>query len=345
MHRFDYRDLARTLDATLVGVTNVLVDLRARNELREQQDAIGFEKLKQAAVIESVRGSNAIEGIVTTKARLEELVQGAEPLTHGEREILGYKNALQEIYSPGFSGSLTEDYIRHLHALLLGGTSNQAGKYKVEDNWIQERDAEGHISVRFVPVRAADTPDAMIQLVMAYREARQDERINNLLLTACVTVDFLCIHPFADGNGRVSRLLTIMLLQQFGFDVCRYVSVEGMIDKHKAGYYDALKASSEGWHDSDNDYTPFALYLLQILYACYRELDRRYVEGTLERVPKCKRIETLLMDAYVPISKAEICDKFPEVSVRTVERVLARLMREGTIEKIGTYRDARYRRL
>lgn len=345
MHRFDYRDLARTLDATLVGVTNVLVDLRARNELREQQDAIGFEKLKQAAVIESVRGSNAIEGIVTTKARLEELVQGAEPLTHGEREILGYKNALQEIYSPSFSGSLTEDYIRHLHALLLGGTSNQAGKYKVEDNWIQERDAEGHISVRFVPVRAADTPDAMIQLVMAYREARQDERINNLLLTACVTVDFLCIHPFADGNGRVSRLLTIMLLQQFGFDVCRYVSVEGMIDKHKAGYYDALKASSEGWHDSDNDYTPFALYLLQILYACYRELDRRYVEGTLERVPKSKRIETLLMDAYVPISKAEICDKFPEVSVRTVERVLARLMREGTIEKIGTYRDARYRRL
>ena len=136
-----------------------------------------------------------------------------------------------------------------------------------------------------------------------------------------------------------------MLLQQFGFDVCRYVSVEGMIDKHKAGYYDALKASSEGWHDSDNDYTPFALYLLQILYACYRELDRRYVEGTLERVPKSKRIETLLMDAYVPISKAEICDKFPEVSVRTVERVLTRLMREGTIEKIGTYRDARYRRL
>lgn len=292
-----------------------------------------------------MRGSNAIEGIVTTRARLAELIHGAKPHTHGEREILGYRNALRELYSPGFSGDLTEDYVRHLHALLLEATSDQAGSYKHEDNWIQERDTEGRISVRFVPVSAADTPESMAQLVMAFREARQDSRTNPLALVACVVVDFLCIHPFSDGNGRVSRLLTTMLLQRAGFDICRYVSIEGIIDTYKAGYYDALKASSEGWHDNENDYEPFMLYLLQVLYACYRELDRRYVGGSLKRVPKAKRVETLLMDSYVPISKAVICDQLPEVSSRTVERVLSRLIKEGVVEKIGTYRDARYRRL
>lgn len=345
MHRFDYRFLASSVSADLAGATNVLYDLRARNEIRQSQDTAVFEELKKSAIIESVRGSNAIEGIITTKARLDELVRGATPHTRGERELLGYKNALQEIYAPGFSGDLTEDYIRHLHALILGATSDQAGSYKRSDNWIQERDSEGHISVRFVPVPAAETPDAMGQLVMAYREARQDSRIGALALAACAVVDFLCIHPFLDGNGRVSRLITTMLLLRSGFDVCRYVSVEGMMDNHKAGYYDALKASSDGWHDNVNDYTPFILYLLQILYARYKELDLRYVESSLKRVPKAERVESLLLGAYAPVSKAEIHDKLPEVSVRTIERVLARLMEEGVVEKIGTYRDARYRRV
>ena len=136
-----------------------------------------------------------------------------------------------------------------------------------------------------------------------------------------------------------------MLLQRAGFDIGRYVSIEGMIDEHKAGYYDALQTSSAGWHDNQNDYTSFVLYLLQILYACYKELDSRYVGGTLSKVPKSQRVEALLMGLYVPASKADICDRLPEVSVRTVERVLARFIREGKVEKIGTYRNARYRRL
>lgn len=345
MHVFDYRMLTDSLPADIAGVSNIIFDLRARNEMRRLQDGSGFDRLREAAIVESVRGSNAIEGIVTTRARLAELMGGAEPHTHGERELMGYRAALQEMYAPDFSADLTEDYVHHLHRLLLGSTSTQAGTYKLEDNWIQERDASGRIRVRFVPVPAAETADAMGQLVMAYREVRQDPSVNVVALVACVVVDFLCIHPFADGNGRISRLLTTMLLQRAGFDICRYVSIEGMIDKYKAGYYDALGEASEGWHDNDNDYMPFVLYLLQILYACYRELDLRYVEETLERVPKSKRVEALLMGAYVPISKADISDRLPEVSVRTIERVLSRLMRDGKVEKIGTYRDARYRRL
>ena len=345
MHTFDYRFLADAVPADLADVTNILFDLRARNEMRLNEDANMFDALRNAAIIESVRGSNAIEGIVTTNARLKEIVQdGAAPVTHGELEMLGYRNALQEIYAPGFSADLTEDYVLHLHALLLQATSTDAGRYKQEDNWIQERDANGRISVRFVPVRASETPEAMSQLVMAFREARQDANVNSLALVACVVVDFLCIHPFADGNGRISRLLTTMLLQRSGFDIGRLISIEGMIDKHKAGYYDALKASSVGWHDNENDYTPFILYLLQILYACYKELDLRFAQGGMARVSKAKRVETLLMSAYAPISKAEICERLPEVSVKTIERTLGSLVKSGRIEKIGTYRDARYRR-
>ncbi len=346
MHTFDYGFLTTDISAELAGTSNVLFDLRARNSLRMESDSSGYGKLRQAAIVESVRGSNAIEGIVTTSARLRGIVEGTvSPLTHGEQEILGYRKALDEIYAPGFAANLSEDYVLHLHRLLLQDTSSQAGCYKRANNWIQERDAEGHISVRFVPVSAVETPDAMSQLVMAYHEARQDSRVNVLMLVASVVVDFLCIHPFTDGNGRVSRLLTTMLLQECGFDISRYVSIEGMIDVHKAGYYDALAASSQGWHDNESDYEPFILYLLQILYMCYKELDERYVEGGMARVPKSKRVEALLMGSYVPISKAEICGRLPEVSVKTVERVLVRLIREGKVEKIGTYRNARYRRL
>ena len=346
MHNFDYRFLGSSISADLSGASNILFDLRARNALRMQENAGMYEKLRQAAIIESVRGSNAIEGIVTTRARLEKIVLGdAKPITHGEQEILGYREALQELYSPDFSADLTEDYIRHLHRVLLQATSVQAGTYKSTNNWIQERDAEGHISVRFVPLSARETPYAMNQMVMAYHEASHSSSVNELALIACIVVDFLCIHPFDDGNGRVSRLLSTMLLLLHGFDIVRFVSMESMIDTHKSEYYDALQASSVGWHESENDYEPFILYFIQILSACYRELDQRYVNGSTQKLSKAKLVESLLMDAYVPISKEELCLRLPEVSKRTVERVLQDLMRQGRIEKVGTYRDARYRRV
>ena len=345
MHRFDYRFLSESVPAELASVTNLIYDLRARNDIRLNGDPYMRESLRQVAIVESVRGSNAIEGIVTSRARLKELIVGdAPPLEHGERELIGYRGALQEMYDPSFSAELSEDYIRHLHALLFQASSERAGKYKVANNWIQERGPDGRISVRFVPVDAKDVPDAMEQIVMAYREGMQKSAIDRMALIACFTVDFLCIHPFMDGNGRVSRLLTSMLLMQAGFDIGRFVSIEGMIDRYKAGYYEALAASSIGWHENESDYTPFMVYLLQILYACYRELDKRYAERSAAHVPKGKRVEAVLMGSYVPVSKADLCEQLPEVSVRTVERVLGKLVKEGKIEKIGTYRDARYRR-
>ena len=346
MHIFDYGFLTQSIPSELARAAALVSGLRASNALRVAESPDAFEALREAAVIESVRGSNAIEGIVTTRARLEGILRGeVGPESHGEREILGYRRALDEMYAPGFDADLTEEYICHLHGLLLGASSPEAGKYKRSDNWIQQRDADGRISVRFVPVAAKVTPDAMAQLVMAYRDARQNSAVDPLALIACVVLDFLCIHPFADGNGRVSRLLTTMLLEREGFDIGRYVSLEGKVDEYKTGYYDALAAASVGWHDGEGDYIPFVTFMLQVVYACYKELDQRFVEDSLRRVPKTELVERVLMDAYVPMSKAEVCERLPEVSAKTVQRVIARMVDEGRLEKIGTYRDARYRRV
>lgn len=345
MHTFDYRFLKSGEYAEMLGLTNIIYDLRAREAIREGSNKKIFEALRRKAIIDSVESSNAIEGIVTTRDRLEQLVQcSTEPASHDEREIAGYSIALDEIYGSDQAPDISEDYIRHLHFLLLGQTSEEAGQYKKRNNWIQERDENGRIRVRFVPVSAQDTEDAMEQLLMAYYSARQDSEINRLLLTGCFIVDFLCIHPFMDGNGRVSRLLTAMLLQDAGFDIGKYISIDKKINYYKGNYYQMLAESSAGWHDDHSSYAPFLKFLLQILYQCYKEIDDRFIQGTTKTVPKSRQIENALLNSFTPVSKREICERFPEISVKTIEKVLGEMMQNGSIVKIGSFRDARYKR-
>lgn len=345
MHTFDYSFLRSGEYAEMLGLCNVMYDLRAREAIREGSNKNIFEELRRKAIIDSVESSNAIEGILTTRDRLEELVQGStEPASHDEREITGYSRALDEIYGENQAPDVSEDYIRHLHFLLLGQTSEEAGRYKKRNNWIQERDEGGRIRVRFVPVSAKDTPYAMEQLLMAYYSARQDSEINRLLLTACFIVDFLCIHPFMDGNGRVSRLLTALLLQDAGFGVGKYISLDKKINYYKGNYYQVLAESSEGWHEDHSSYVPFLRFLMQILYQCYKEIDDRFIQGTTNAVPKGRRIENALLNSFTPVSKRELCERFPEISVKTIEKVLGEMVRDGSIIKIGSFKDARYRK-
>lgn len=346
MHQFDYRFLADSLPANLLEITGIIYDLRGRGEIRKMNNLPLFEELRHTAMVDSVQSSNAIEGIITTTERVNQLIrQQAEPFSHDEQEILGYRDALDEIYLHSEDLELSEDLLKHFHSLLLGATSADAGRYKQQNNWIQERDDQGRISIRFVPVKAKETPEAIEQLILAWHEGKQDSGINGLLLTACVIVDFLCIHPFRDGNGRVSRLLTSMLLLQEGFDIGKYISIDKKINEYRYNYYQALKASSDGWHENNNTYIPFITYLLQILYSCYKELDQKFIENTARKVSKSKQVENALMQSFVPVSKEEIAARFPEISISTVERVLGNLIKNGKIEKIGTYRDARYRKL
>ena len=182
----------------------------------------------------------------------------------------------------------------------------------------------------------------MQQMLLAFYEARQDSEISPLLLIPCFVLDFLCVHPFMDGNGRVSRLLTVLLLYAAGYDIVKYVSFERQVDKYRAGYYEALMQASEKWQENGNSYDPFIIFFLQILYRCFKDLDSSFTDISLKKAKKSERVENILLNAIVPISKAEIAEMLPDISVQTVESVLSRMLKEEKIRKIGSYRDARY---
>ena len=343
MRKYDYCFLKDGIPGNIIGLTTIIADLKSKEEFRKQQYGKTFERLQQKAIVESVKGSNAIEGIVTTEARIKEIVNGAMPVTHDEIEISGYKDALSFIHTNYVNLDIDEDLILGLHKMIEEQTNHQeAGKYKTFNNYIMEYCADGSRRIRFKPVLAKDVKAAMQQLMMAYYNARQDSEISPLLLIPCFVLDFLCIHPFTDGNGRVSRLLTVLLLYLSGYDIVKYISYEGQIDKYKENYYEALKVSSDLWHENRNNYVPFIINFLQILYGCFKNLDNAFTEISLKKAKKSERVECVLRNAVVPISKQDIVEKVPDISVKTVELVLRKMMKENKIKKIGTFKNARY---
>ena len=215
MKKYDYSFLKNIkVPASFMSMSGAIYSLKAVAEAKKKEYPNIFTNLQKIAIVQSVKGSNAIEGIVTTDKRIEEIVnQNSNPLNHSEQEILGYKDALSIIHSNHDSLSINVDTIKYLHRVMLNYTeSTNSGEFKKEDNLIIERYSDGTTRVRFIPVKAVDTEKSMEELIYAYTEARDDTDINQLLLIPCVILDFLCIHPFSDGNGRISRLLTILLM-------------------------------------------------------------------------------------------------------------------------------------
>ena len=184
----------------------------------------------------------------------------------------------------------------------------------------------------------------MEQLILACMDARQNYNIDQLLLTPCFILDFLCIHPFDDGNGRVSRLLSLLLLYKNGFDAGKYISFEEQINKYKGAYYNALYLSSQNWHENASDYLPFVENFISTLFMCYKELDKRFAVMGDKRLSKKNRIEAAIMNSLLPISKKELQFILPDISITTIEKVLLELQNKGIIEKVGTFKDAKYRR-
>lgn len=343
MHRYDYSFLKKSVPGNIVGLTDIISDLRTKEEFRKLQYSDAFEVLRKKAIVESVKGSNAIEGIVTTDSRIKDIVEGSKPVTHDEMEISGYKNALNMIHTDHENLDVEKETILSFHRMILEQTNpREAGTFKTRDNFIMEIEPDGNRCVRFKPVSAKRVNAVMEQLLLAYYEARQDSEISPLLLIPCFILDFLCIHPFMDGNGRISRLLTVLLLYLSGYDIVRYISYEGQINKYKDSYYEALKTSSEKWHDNENDYVPFIVNFLQVLYRCFKDLDESFTAITLKKAKKSERVESILMGAIVPVSKQDIIAKVPDISIKTVELVLSKMLKENKIRKIGTYKDARY---
>ena len=343
MHKYDYLFLKEFIPGNIIGLTNIISDLKTKEEFRKLQYEKTFELLRNRAIIESVKGSNALEGIVTTDSRIKDIVNGSKPVTHDEMEISGYKDALNLIHVDHDHLNMDEDTILSFHRMMLDQSNpHVSGKYKSTDNFIMETGPDGSRRIRFKPVSAKEVKVDMEQLLLAFYEARQDSEISPLLLIPCFILDFLCIHPFMDGNGRVSRLLTVLLLYMSGYDIVRYISYEGQVNKYKESYYAALKTSSVSWHENENDYIPFVINFLQILYRCFKDLDESFTDISLKKAKKSERVENILLGAIVPVSKQDIVAKVPDISIKTVELVLSKMLKEKKIIKIGSYKDARY---
>ena len=345
MRKFDYSFLNYgLLPANLVNLTANIASLKTMAGVRKAEHIKIFTELEAIAKVQSVKSSNAIEGIVTSDERIAAIVnQNSAPLNHNEAEIAGYRDALNEVHLNFQSMDFRQSDILHLHGMMLSVTGSEfGGQYKTDDNVILEVDADGNRRIRFRPISAAETPAAMEQLELAYLEARDDVNVNQLLLIPCVILDFLCIHPFRDGNGRLSRLLSLLLLYKNGYDAGKYVSFEEQINNYKAYYYEALQQSSAGWEANTNSYFPFIENFLSMIYLCYKELDRRFSVVHGKKITKTARIEAAVLNSLIPISKAEICKLLPDVSPTTVEAVLGAMVKRGAIKRIGMSRAARY---
>jgi Fic family protein len=345
MHKFDYSFLDNgLLPTSILNLTSTISALKALANERRDKNLQVYTQLESIARVQSVKNSNAIEGIITTDARIKEIVDGSSaPLNHNEMEIAGYRDVLDEIHQHHREMFVNEDTILFMHKTMLGVAGYQyGGQYKQEDNMILEVDADGMRKVRFRPIAAKETKAAMEQLVLAYMEARANPNINQLLLIPCVVLDFLCIHPFDDGNGRVSRLLSLLLLYKNEYDICKYVSFEEQINHSKEYYYQSLYESSQKWHENENSYVPFMENFLLTLYKCYKELDQRFSVINGKRLKKNERIEQTVLNSVLPVSKMEICDILPDVSVTTVEAVLGKLVKEGKVQKLGQARSTKY---
>lgn len=339
MRTFDYSFLKNgNIPSNLANPIAGIYSLKTSDEIRKSRFETVYSELEKIAKVQSIKGSNAIEGIVTTDERINAIVnQNSAPLNHNEKEIAGYRDALNIVHTTYNELNVDERTLLGLHSTMLKAAKpDAAGHFKNEDNVIMEARGDGSRHIRFTPTPAKETEMAMEQLILAYMDARDDSEVNQLLLIPCVILDFLCIHPFGDGNGRMSRLLSLLLLYKAGFDAGKYISFEEQINRNKGAYYEALRKSSMNWHENKNDYFYFVGNFLFTLLSCYQELDKRFATLNSKRVNKTSRIEATVINSLVPVSKKEICQILPDVSVSTIEMVLTKMVNEGRIIKIGS---------
>lgn len=345
MHVFDYTKAPeRLLTPEVVRLLTQIHEEKGKQELFLEANMDELRGLLEVAKIQSTGASNRIEGIYTSDQRLRELVaQKAKPRNRSEEEIAGYREVLSTIHESYDYIPLRSNTILQLHRNLYSYSSGAVGgQYKNADNVIAETDADGHRRVRFQPVAAFQTPEAMVTLCEAMNEAWQAETFDKLLLMPMFVLDFLCIHPFNDGNGRMSRLLTLLLLYKSGCIVGKYISLEMIIEATKDTYYDALQRSSQGWHEGANDYAPFVTYYLGIVLKAYREFESRVRLMQDRSLSKPERIRALIDDHIGKITKSQIMAQCPDISKITVERTLTDLVKTGYLRKVGAGRATAY---
>ena len=345
-----FRRLSEHFDLIPAAINRQLseVDIaRGRQEAFALQHPAALESLKQAALIQSVEASNAIENITAPRRRIEELVaERTEPRDRSEAEIAGYRAVLGTIHANAPDIQFSPNVVRQLHRDLYQYAAQPGGDWKGSDNLVTEERSDGTVAVRFTPVSALATPAAMDELHQRFGEAWAVNHHHRLLLAAAYTLDFLVIHPFTDGNGRMSRLLSLLLLYKAGYEVGRFVSLEKLIEQSKETYYDALGHSTAGWHEGSHDLQPWLSYSLGILTAAYRELEPRAEAVTAGRGSKAELVKTFVRsNVSDSFTFADVKRAAPGVSDEYIRQVLRELRDDGVLEVRGAGRGAAWYRV
>lgn len=347
MRNFDYQKLAQQKwDSEILLYVAKIHEYKGRQDLYIRQKPVELERLVEVARIQSTEASNKIEGIVTTSTRIKQLMsEKTSPRNRDEKEIMGYRDVLNTIHESHEFIPLRPSYILQLHRDLLKRTGlSYGGTFKNVQNYIKETLPDGTEIIRFTPVAPYETPAAVEAICDSYARTQALETIDPLILIPAFICDFLCIHPFNDGNGRMSRLLTLLLLSQNGFEVGKYISVEKEIEKTKDIYYDVLEGAGFGWHEEKNDYTPFIRYMLQVILSCYVDFEERV--GMMQS-SGAKSTAYDVVKAYADskigkFTSADIIANCPSVGRSSALAALKKLTDEGYLTKLKTGRNIAY---
>jgi len=321
------------------------MEYRGKQDLWTSQKPEVLNVLREQAIIQSVESSNRIEGVTIPSHRLRPVVlENATPRDRSEEELAGYRRAIDWINSRKRLTHLTPMFIQKLHEFSQGGFSGDAGQWKTKSNEIIEILPNGERKIRFVPTSPKGTPEAMDLLCKHYHWIHEEGQIPVLLLIATFIFDLLCIHPFRDGNGRVSRLVTTLLLQSNNFNVGHYISLERLIEQSKNEYYDVLARCSIGWHENKNNIIPWWNYFLSTLRQAYKELEQK-VESTPKRPVKTELVKKTVLQQISPFSLADLSSQLPSISSQLIKKILSDLKHSGKVRLTGKGRGALWEKI
>lgn len=347
MRLFDYKQLENLKwDAEVVSLLTQIHEHKGRQELYLRRQPQTLDRLVELAKIQSIEDSNKIEGIVTTTSRLKELMADkTTPRNRDEEEILGYRDVLETIHDSFDYIPVTPGLILQLHRDLYKYSGKQiGGRFKNTQNAIIERRADGSSVEKFKPLPPYETEPAIVAICQGLTQALDDGQVDSLLLISIFIHDFLCIHPFNDGNGRMSRLLTTLLLYRQGYLVGKYISLERKIEKTKLAYYAALDAAGQGWHDNSHEVSYFVKYLLGIILSAYRDFEER-LDIVADKQPTLERVRRAVDSKLGKFTKKDLLELVPDISRATVENALRSLVQEGYVQQHGQGRATFYTRV
>ena len=333
-------------DSEILGLIAAIYKEAGKQEMYLKQRPEELEKLVEIAKVQSTEASNAIEGIVTTSTRIRQLVEEKTvPRNRDEQEIAGYRDALNIIHENFDAIPITRNYILQLHKVLYSHMNNpMAGQTKSVQNYISATYPNGHTETLFTPLAPFETPEALERICDEYNRVIGNMEAEPLIVIPIFIHDFLCIHPFNDGNGRMSRLLTTLLLYRNGFYVGKYISLEAKIAKNKDLYYAALRQAQEGWHEGTEDAVPFIKYLLGIILSAYRDFEERFslVE---QKKPTLETVRQATLSKIGRFSKQDIRELCPALSISSIEGALRKLVASGELKREGNGKSTCYYRL